>query len=86
MSTVTLIIHLTNGGEHPVEMPGATSGKYAAKRAAEAVGLDPEQWWALLYGGHTIIPEDEAVAALDGQVFTLGLRNPDASHEGVRFV
>ncbi len=48
MSTVTLrILQYPNFVE--VEMPSATTGRYAAKRAAEACGYDADgsEWGAL---------------------------------------
>lgn len=66
MTTVTLYVLRDRWGEVvPVEMPSATTGKYAAKRAAEAMGYDPyEHDWMLEHNGLLVDP-DEVVAELD---------------------
>ena len=48
----------------PIEMPGATSILYAAKRIAESIGLDSDHYWRLHSGGR-IIPDDNIIADYD---------------------
>ena len=47
MSTVTIRVscHL---GRREVELQGVTTVHYAAKRVAEAFGMDPEFYWGLV--------------------------------------
>jgi hypothetical protein len=47
MSTVIIRVFCSLG-RREVELQGATTVRYAAKRAAEAFGLDPELYWALV--------------------------------------
>ena len=57
-----------------VEMPGATSIGYAAKRVAEAFDLDPELAWGLAEmrtGGARMIPEDAMVGEWNGALVVL---------------
>ena len=71
MATVTLLIMNRLGKPPlPVGMEGATTGEYAAMRAAESLGFDPEEGrWALtrFQGGRAEpIDPNEVVAGLDG--------------------
>ena len=71
MATVTLLIMNRLGRPPlPVEMEGATTGEYAAMRAAESLGFDPEEGcWSLarFRGGRAEpIDPDEPVAGLHG--------------------
>ena len=70
MNTVTLRIDNIPGGVE-VEMPAATTGRYAAKRAAEACGYDSDgfEWelWIVSAGGGTRVPMDEPVVGLEGK-------------------
>ena len=70
MATVTLRIH-RGLAVVKVPMPAATTGRYAAKRAAEACGMDPErvEWalWAWDGAGYDLVPMDEPVADLEGR-------------------
>ncbi len=61
-----------------VEMPGATTARYAAKRMAEAAGLDPDDRdWAL---GETetlrTIPQNAVIAKWAGKRLSLRLAGP----------
>jgi len=67
------------GCDHPVEVSGATTVRYAAKRAAEAYDADPDaREWLLsreiLPGVHEALePEDIAGDAIkDGETLILG--------------
>jgi len=71
--TVTLLLW----HEHravKVEMPAATTVRYAAKRAAAAVGFDADaQKWVLAEPAtRHVYPPDSVVAALDGAWVVLG--------------
>ncbi len=75
MSDVLIQVHCEIGGQRDITMPGATSVKYAAKRAAEAFEFNEDAgFWGLvkLVGGHQgmppLIPEDDVIA---GYVDTL---------------
>ena len=72
MEIVTIHI-LTRQGPVTVEMPAATTGKYAAKRAAEELGYDPDAEWVLMRVGRVIDP-DESVLEWDGKALELGVR------------
>jgi hypothetical protein len=66
METVT--IYVVQMG---VEMPAATTGKYAAKRAAEAMGYDPDFEYVLMTAAGTPIDPDEPVAEWHEKHLTL---------------
>ena len=73
MTTVT-ITYRFNGVEQQVEMPGVTTCRYAAKRMAEELGLDPnERDWCLVdpRSGRRV-PQGDLVAPWDGSVLGLG--------------
>ena len=75
MKTASLKLPLREGGWLEVEMPSATSMRYAAKRVAEAVGLDAGAGEYALCLGRTgrLIPQGAVVADYDGQVVGLML-------------
>lgn len=62
-------LYISNGSGVPVlavEMPAATTGRYAAKRIVEALGYDPdEQEWALM-GPQGQLDPDRVVAGYEG--------------------
>ena len=60
-------------GLDPVEMPSQTTGRYAAKRVAEHIGLDPDEreWWLKLWPNGSTIDPEEVVAEHDGQAVVL---------------
>ena len=73
MATVT-ITYRFNGIERDVDMPGATTCLYAAKRMAEQLGLDPsEREWCLVdpRSGMTL-PQGDVIASWDGRMLGLG--------------
>lgn len=49
-------------GAVEVEMSGATTIHYAAKRAAEAFGLDGEAYWGLLRNGAEVLPNLDLIS------------------------
>ena len=56
-----------------IEMPAVTTGKYAAKRAAEELGLDPDIDWRLIrIKNNKFVDPDESVAALNGERVYVG--------------
>ena len=63
MEFVTIKVALRPGfASREVSMPGATTILYAAKRAAEELGLDPdEREWCLVYG-RTPLYQDDLIA------------------------
>jgi hypothetical protein len=67
-SEITLYI---TGKRLEVTMPRATTGKYAAKRVAEALGFDDDDAWILI-AGLKEIPGDEIMADHDGETVWLG--------------
>lgn len=72
MSFVT--IQVTGGPDlTPVSMPAATTSIYAAKRAAEALGLDPEtrDWFLYDPVAGKPIAEEEIMVGYDGRVLKL---------------
>ena len=73
MATVT-ITYRFNGVEQQVDMPGVTTCRYAAKRMAEELGLDPnEQDWRLVDPrSGSPLPQGDLVAPWDGRVLGLG--------------
>lgn len=65
---------LRNGNPVPVDMPAATSGRYATKRVAEALGLDPNREFRLVeIGTHLPISTDDPVAPYNGHFVHLEL-------------
>lgn len=64
--TVEISVHSPGGASRVVEMSGVTTVHYAAKRAAEAFGLDPELYWGFVFNGTTI--QDEEIIADWGDV------------------
>ena len=66
----------TPQGEVVLEMPGATTVRYAAKRAAEAMGYDPDALEFYLVDPSTkrVMPQDDVVAYLDSRAFLLASR------------
>ena len=64
-----------NGREHEVEMPGVTSCRYAAKRAAEESDLDPDVAEFCLYDPvqGVELPQDGVIAEYDGKLLVLGV-------------
>ena len=73
MATV-IIIYRRNGVEKAVDMPGATACRYAAKRLAEELGLDPDgQEWCLVDPGSGMpLPQGDVIAPWGGRVLGLG--------------
>ncbi len=74
-----LVVRLgLSGPVKRVEMPTATTVKYAAKRAAEAFDLDPEpeegSWTLVNEASRTLLPEDDAVIGLSTTPCILALR------------
>ena len=57
------------GGNEVVDMPPATTGKYAAMRVAEHLGYDPEEhaFELRLWPNGPVIHEDEIVEGYDQQ-------------------
>lgn len=80
-TTVTLRIMGIMEGDAPVniEMPAATTGRYAAKRAAKACGMDPEtyEWGLYMWGtaGYGLVAMQDPVSDLEGRNLILELRN-----------
>ena len=72
----TLKVYNGGGGYLVLEMPGATSIRYAAKRVAEAIGLDPNAGdFELVHGySNQPIPQKDIVAQYDGHEVGLLLR------------
>ena len=68
----------TNAGSKKVwvEMPAATTARYAAKRVAEALGLDPEAKEYLLLdpADSTLIDPGAGMRLLDGRFLLLAWR------------
>lgn len=63
-----LTIQLDNGNTE-VEMSGATTVKYAAKRVAEHLGFDPyERNWQLFQQPDGFISDDILVSEITGHV------------------
>ncbi len=82
----TLLIKMDDVGSTPIEMPGATSMRYAAMRAAEELGYDPMGAdWRLLDGTTELpIPEDELAVEHDGKLFILATAQPYRRARGRR--
>ena len=59
-----------------VEMPGATTVGYAAKRMADAIGLDPDggEYFLAYPRTRRVLNPDEIVAPLNGQMVLIGVR------------
>jgi hypothetical protein len=57
-----------------VDMPAATTVRYAAKRAAAAVGFeaDAREWMLVEAATHHVHPPDNLVAGMDGAWVVLG--------------
>ncbi len=72
--TVTLIL-VHRFKSYNIQMPGATTARYAAKRLAEAVGLDPDdQDWALAETNtFRLISQNDIIANWDGVRVSLRL-------------
>ena len=73
---MTVVLHTTpHPGVEPktIDMPGATTGRYAAKRAAEAWGLDPDvsEYGLVDVANFRLIPMDEPVADFDTKLLML---------------
>ena len=64
------------GGPIEVNMPDATSIKYAACRAAEACGFDDEDayWWLVNSSGRWL-PSDAIIVQYDGEYLMLDARS-----------
>ena len=73
MATVT-IIYRRNGVEKVVDMPGVTACRYAAKRMAEELGLDPnsKDWCLVDPRSGMPLPQGDLIAPWDGRVLGLG--------------
>ena len=71
---VTLSVDTGPSGICSIEMPGATSLRYAALRLAEHIGLDTEQKRYFLLNPATMeqYSGDELSSDYDGTVFFLG--------------
>lgn len=77
MTEITLHLDVGRPDTIPVEMPGATTSKYALKRCLEKAGISPEESWlfALAVGDVTkVIPGDQPVADYDGQTVYISSR------------
>ena len=63
-------------GQVCVEMPATTTALYAAKRLAEALGLDPlaREWVLLDPTDQRALDGDEVMGPFDQRLFTLGWR------------
>ena len=74
MGTVTIWVSVS-GRDTPVEMPGATTGLYAAKRAAEAFEFDPDAaaWHLADPVTCQAVPLGDVIAPWDGKTLLLGL-------------
>ena len=74
---MNVTIHINvNGRDRPVEMPAATTGRFAAKRGAEAWGLDPECPFILVDPVACVaVPDGEIIGPWDGMVLLLAMEN-----------
>lgn len=72
---MTKLLVKTYDGPVAIEMPNATSVRYAAMRAAEELGYDPTgaDWRLMDPLTLVVIPEDELAATLDGQLVLLAV-------------
>jgi hypothetical protein len=70
MNTTTLQVK-TSKGTLEVEMPSATTARYAAKRVAEKLDLDPDRAWFLLTDQFLLIEEDLIVGEFPGALIYL---------------
>ena len=61
-----------------VTMPGSTSGRYAAKRVAEVIGMDPDSTEFQLRDAvsRQVIPMDVVILPWDGKAVELIVRRP----------
>ena len=75
---VTLNIPIAGGGSKAVDMPGATTVKYATVRVAEAVGYDPDQEEFRLFDpiAGTLLAESDIVEPWDGKRLLLTMVRP----------
>ena len=73
MATVTIKVR-HNREDRPIEMPGATTCLYAAKRVAEVVGLDPagREWCLVDPSSGMALPQGDVIAPWDGRLLSLG--------------
>ena len=55
-----------------LEMPGMTTALYAAKRFADALGLDSDMHWILIRG-LAPVPDDELASELVGERLGLAI-------------
>lgn len=71
--SITLLLQM-DGGSVPVNMPAATTARYAAKRCAEAIGLDPQarEYVLLGMGRSSVIDGSVVMAPWDGRPVRLG--------------
>ena len=79
--TVTLQLETGDNEEFPLEMMGATTGLYAAKRAAEAMGAHPDiyHWELMDKDTGQLLKDHELVADWDGKTVLLVARDWDDS-------
>lgn len=63
MSTVTITVTCRLGNKE-VEMLGVTTVHYAAKRCADAYGLDDDMFWGLARAAplHGLLPLEDCIA------------------------
>ena len=73
MATVTITVN-ANGSKRQMDMPGATTCRYAAKRMAEELGLDPDgkEWCLVDPASGMALPQGDVIAPWDGGVLGLG--------------
>ena len=71
-SSITLLA-VSYGLMVPVDMPSATHGRYAAKRVAEALHLDPDYayYWLCDAFAWAKIAQEEPIAPFNGHVVIL---------------
>ena len=74
MKTVKIMTAFVGHSHRPVEMPSATTARYAAKRTAEVWDLDPSGEYGLVDPvGCRMIPQEDVIEPWDGKVLMLGL-------------
>ena len=71
----TVVLFTATTPRRPVEMPASTTARYAAKRVAEAMDLDPQarDFFLIDIAREEPIPCDDVVADWDGALVLLGV-------------